>query len=70
MRHGKLIPALLIFLMGAVSLTPAQPQGDKAVSMKGADIKGRAPVNREILRVTLPRPTERRLSNGLRVLIP
>ena len=69
MRHGKLISALLIFLMGTVSLTPAQAQGDKAVPMKGADIKGRAPVNREILRVTLPRPTQHRLSNGLRVLI-
>lgn len=69
MRHGKLIPVLLILLMGTVSLAPAQAQGDKAVSMKGADIKGRAPVNREILRVTLPRPTQRRLSNGLSVLI-
>ena len=65
MRHSKLIPALLIFLMGTVSLTPAQAQGDKAVPMKGADIKGRAPVNRELLRVTLPRPPQPPLSNGL-----
>ena len=65
MRHSKLIPALLIFLMGTVSLTPAQAQGDKIVPMKGADIKGRAPVNREILRVTLPRPTQHRLSEWL-----
>ena len=40
MRHGKLIPALLIFLMGAVSLTPAQAQGDKAGLHEGGRNQG------------------------------
>ena len=36
---------------------------------KGAVIKGRAPVNKEVLRVNLPKPVEATLSNGLRVLV-
>ena len=57
-------------LVGLVTW-PLMGQGpsDKAVSMKGVVFKGRAPVNKEILRVKLPHPHERRLSNGLTVLI-
>ncbi len=44
---------------------PAQ-QGQ---SMKGADIKGRAPVNKEILKVNLPKGQEATLPNGLRVIL-
>ena len=46
-----------------------QAPGDKAVSLKGAVLKGRAPVSQEILRVQLPHPQQRRLANGLPVLI-
>ncbi len=38
-------------------------------SVKGADIKGRAPVNKEILKVKLPKAQEATLSNGLRVVL-
>jgi zinc protease len=38
-------------------------------SLSGADIKGRAPVNKEILKVKLPRAEEVTLPNGLRVLL-
>jgi hypothetical protein len=43
-----------------------QQQGQ---SIKGADIKGRAPVNKEILKVNLPKGQEATLSNGLRVIV-
>lgn len=38
-------------------------------SIKGAVLKGKAPVNRDILRVKLPKPFETRLKNGLQVLV-
>jgi predicted Zn-dependent peptidase len=38
-------------------------------SMKGAVIKGRAPVNKQLLRVKLPRAQEATLKNGLRVVL-
>ena len=36
---------------------------------KGAVIKGKAPVNRDVLKVTLPKPFETKLSNGLQVVV-
>src|SRR5260370_24589694 len=45
--------------------TPQQP----GQSVKGADIKGRAPVNKEILKVTLPKGQEVTLPNGLHVVL-
>ncbi|MEP6706336.1 MAG: pitrilysin family protein [Pyrinomonadaceae bacterium] len=45
----------------------APPQTGQSV--KGADIKGRAPVNKEILKVKLPKEQEATLSNGLRVIL-
>lgn len=38
-------------------------------STKGAVIKGKAPVNKEILKVKLPKPYETTLKNGLRVMV-
>jgi zinc protease len=47
---------------------PAQG-GPAGQSVVGADIKGRAPVNKEILKVSLPKAQEATLSNGLRVVL-
>ncbi len=69
MGNSKFILVLILLFVGAVDLLSVRAQVDKPASMKGADIKGRAPVNREILRVSLPRPTRIQLSNGLKVLI-
>ena len=38
-------------------------------SNKGAVIKGKAPVNKDVLKVTLPKPFETKLSNGLQVIV-
>src|ERR1051326_1763616 len=65
--------AALVVLALASSMSVAQQRGGAPVqqgqSVKGADIKGRAPVNREILKVKLPRAEEATLSNGLRVVL-
>jgi zinc protease len=55
----------------ATAQTPGQtPTGQQErPSMKGAVIKGKAPVNKDVLTVKLPKPYETRLSNGLQVLV-
>ena len=64
----------LTLLAVALAVTPiaAQRSGtppQTSQSIKGADIKGRAPVNKEILKVSLPKAQEAKLSNGLRVVL-
>src|SRR3954454_9028042 len=38
-------------------------------SVKGVELKNKAPVNRELLKVKLPRPQEETLPNGLRIAL-
>ncbi|HET6671134.1 MAG TPA: pitrilysin family protein [Pyrinomonadaceae bacterium] len=54
--------------IGAPS-TQAQVGGAAPQSTKGAVVKGRAPVNKDVLRVKLPRAEETTLPNGLRVVL-
>ncbi len=67
----KFFVALFVVTLASSSIfaqrTGAPPQGGQSV--KGADIKGRAPVNKEILKVNLPKAQEATLSNGLRVIL-
>src|ERR1041385_4727357 len=63
---------VLTLIAFAVSFVVAQRGGSPAQqgpSMKGADIKGKAPVNKEILKVKLPKGEEATLPNGLRVIV-
>jgi predicted Zn-dependent peptidase len=53
-----------VFAMLAVAQTP-QPQK----SSKGLVIKGKAPISKEALKVTLPKAYETKLSNGLQVIV-
>lgn len=48
---------------------PAPTESQALDSLKGVQLKGKAPVNRETLRVVLPRAQEATLSNGLRVAL-
>ncbi len=55
----------------AVSVLAQAPAGQQQSrpSTKGAVLKGKAPVNKEVLKVKLPKPYETKLSNGLQVLV-
>src|ERR1043165_3042949 len=59
---------LLIALVSSLALAqggaPTQQQ-----TTKGAVIKGKAPVNKEVLKVKLPRAEEATLKNGLQVIL-
>ena len=62
--------ALAVFgaLMLAATLSLAQGTVQPP-STKGAVVKGKAPVSKEVLKVNLPKPYETKLSNGLQVVV-
>ncbi|MCI0487270.1 MAG: insulinase family protein [Blastocatellia bacterium] len=65
---------LTAMLVALLMLTPypgaAWQQGQQAgQSLKGAKLKGKVPVNKELLKVKLPRAQEAALKNGLRVIL-
>jgi predicted Zn-dependent peptidase len=68
---NKIFAAIAVVVLAfspAIAQRSAPPQ-QTGQSIKGADIKGRAPVNKEILKVSLPKAQEATLSNGLRVIL-
>src|SRR3989449_1240427 len=66
MKSLKTVIAIASFATAVCAQGPMQQQTG---TMKGAVIKGRAPVNKQILRVNLPKPQEATLKNGLRVIV-
>ncbi len=64
----KSLVLVITFFLALGSLAIAQ-QNDKSVSTKAVQRLNRAPVNKEVLQVKLPRPVEKKLSNGLTVLV-
>ena len=71
MNNRNVIVALMLIVM-ASSLVLGQggaPGGQAPPSTKGAIIKGKAPVNKNVLKVKLPRAEEAALSNGLKVIL-
>ncbi|HSQ25048.1 MAG TPA: pitrilysin family protein [Pyrinomonadaceae bacterium] len=61
--------ALIVFTISVVNAQRPSAPAQQGQSMKGAEIKGRAPVSKELLRVTLPKAQEATLPNGLRVIL-
>ncbi len=58
-----ILAASLVFAQGAMGTGPA------GQTTKGAVIKGKAPVNKNVLKVKLPKAQEATLPNGLRVIL-
>lgn len=74
--QGKIAAAVTIsMLIGAVTVTAqvpgnAPPQGAvTGQSAKGAVMKGKAPLNKELVKVKLPRAQETILPNGLKIIL-
>ena len=68
MNARKLFSLLLCVLPLALA-GPAAAQEDHSADSSKVERKNRAPVSKDVLKVTLPRATEATLSNGLTVLI-
>lgn len=68
--YRKITLALtLVALISSVVFAQGGMTNPSGQSTKGAVVKGRAPVNKNILKVKLPRAQEATLKNGLRVML-
>ena len=65
----KNIVAAIAFLALVFPLALGQGAGQSTPTAKGVEIKGKAPVNKEILKVKLPKAEESTLPNGLKVVL-
>src|SRR4026209_531835 len=66
-RH-VVVAMLLIVLVSSLALGQGG-QAQAPPSSKGAVVKGKVPVNKEVLKVKLPRAQEASLENGLKVIV-
>src|SRR5882762_6164263 len=65
----KLLSAVIAIASFATAVCAQGGLAQQTGTMKGAVIKGKAPVNRNLLRVKLPKAQEATLKNGLRVIV-
>jgi len=68
-RSYVIVAMLLIALVSSLALGQAGSTPTQQQTTKGAVIKGKAPVNKEVLKVKLPRAQEATLKNGLQVIL-
>ena len=68
-RVPRLVAFVLIGLMSFSALAQGGAPASQQPTSKGAVLKGKAPVNKEVLKVKLPRGEEATLKNGLRVVL-
>jgi zinc protease len=68
MKNGRILPTLILTLALGLS-SSAVAQDEHAPETSKVERKSRAPVSKDVLKVTLPRATEVTLTNGLTVLI-
>ena len=70
MKNRTIVAALmLIALVSSAAFAQGGAAPQQQQTTKGAVIKGKAPVNQEILKVKLPRAEEATLKNGLQVVL-
>jgi len=70
---NRIVSVTTVIALGALVMAPVlaqnPPPAGQSQSTKGAVIKGKAPVSKEVLKVKLPKPYETTLKNGLQVII-
>ena len=68
-RSNAILALMLIVLVSSLAFGQGGAPAPQQQGTKGAVIKGKAPVNKEVLKVKLPRAEEATLKNGLRVVL-
>ena len=69
-RSNVILALILIVLVSSLAFGQGGTQtGPGQQTTKGAVVKGKAPVNKEVLKVKLPRAEEATLKNGLQVIL-
>src|ERR1044071_3081621 len=69
MKNRTIVAALILVALVSSSAFAQGGAPQQQQTTKGAIIKGKAPVNQEVLKVKLPRAEEATLKNGLRVIL-
>jgi predicted Zn-dependent peptidase len=65
----KFLTAVMAIASFATTVCAQDPLAPQTGTMKGAVLKGRAPVSKQLLRPKLPKAEEATLKNGLRVIV-
>lgn len=60
-------PIILLSALLGIGM-PGVSRAEQAADFKGVELKGKAPVSNEVLRVKFPKPAESKLKNGLTLL--
>jgi zinc protease len=69
-RHAVALIALIGLSLAVVrAQAPTPPAGGQGASMKGVVFKGKVPVSKDTIKVTLPKPVEFDLGNSLHVMV-
>jgi predicted Zn-dependent peptidase len=68
-RSNVIVAVLLIALVSSLAFAQQGGAPGQQQTTKGAVVKGKAPVNKEVLKVKLPRAQEATLKNGLQVVL-
>jgi predicted Zn-dependent peptidase len=69
-KYSIIVALILIVLASSMAFGQGgTPSGPGPQTTKGAVIKGKAPVNKEVLKVKLPRAEEATLKNGLQIIL-
>ena len=68
MKRNQILAAVVLSVL-CLGLMAGAQEGSKSVPITKVERLNRAPVNKQVLQVTLPRPAEFHLPNGLTVLV-
>ena len=68
-RQGFVVAIVAALGLSVAAQQPPPGGGANPTKAEGTVLKNRAPVNKEVLRVTLPKPKEADLSNGVHLIV-
>src|SRR6201991_432550 len=68
-RNNIVAALMLVALVSSLAFGQGGPAPQQQQTTKGAVVKGKAPVSKEVLKVKLPRAEEAKLANGLQVVL-
>ena len=68
--HGRLFLVASCLVAASLSLAAQDaPRAQQPTDFTGVELKNRAPISNEVLKVKFPRPAESRLKNGMELLV-
>ena len=68
-RNNIVAALMLVALVSSLAFGQGGPPAQQPQTTKGAIVKGKAPVSKEVLKVKLPRAEEAKLANGLQIVL-